>query len=144
MKYRMAIRYFMAIPRLRRVAVHSMDYSIYEEVVCSTVVTVVLLVNGHKRSEMRKLISNFQKAVRHLGNRVNLASCATKHISGVLKQCSAMNREEAKAHVSACYSGEVVTVLALFGAGMQLCIFPEYVSVNGTRTTEEKRKAIQK
>ena len=62
----------------------------------------------------------------------------------VLKQCSAMNREEAKARVSACYSGEMVTVLALFGAGMQLCIFPEYVSVNGTRTTDEKRKAIQK
>ena len=140
---------FVFDPRPHRVAVHSMDYRIYEEeVVCSTVVTVVLLVNTHKRSEMRELINNFKKAVRHLGTRVNLCSlCYKTHkwwLRDVLKQCSGMDREEAKARVSACYSGEVVTVLALFGAGMQLCIFPEYVSVNGVRATDEKRKAIQK
>ena len=126
-----------------RQLIHLKDHRIYEELVHSEAVTVVVLVNSHKRNRMRAVIRNFEKAVGRLNHRAYYLCYKTHEwwFGEMLKECSTMYREEAKARLSACYNGGAVTVLALFGARKQLCIFPESVVVcNGIRTTIEERK----
>ena len=127
-----------------------MDRERYDDIIHNSprgLVTIVLLVNSHKRDKMKEVTNAFWTAFQgYMNLRINVCYLCYKTnkrwFGDILSHCCGMDPKEADARLSACYNGRVATVLCMLGAKKQLCIFQESVSAcNGVTTT---REAVEK
>ncbi len=126
------------------VRISRMNQERYLEIVADSqrgTITLVLMVDScDNETRTMELKTAFSTAAHRWSPRVKLRYlCYRSHswwIPELVKHCvhdSSANdstavrlgREAASAWIDACHTGEVVTVLALFGAKRQFCAFPE-------------------
>ena len=120
-------------PSKREDVIHKLNQSKYYDFIQHApkgLVALVVFVDSYKQEESRNLIHSFwMVAQRFLSHRTRMCFvCYRTHglwLSRVLQESGELTSRKIDARLGGCFSGEVVTILAAFGAKKRFCLFPD-------------------